>query len=91
MGIVPERGKEVSFVQGRQEKQSRGTGDDRERGDILGAGNLGEDGVGFLAIARDWEDGTRRTWLSRKGWTSDWAAPAARHASRSYEPTGSNE
>jgi hypothetical protein len=31
------------------------------------------------------------TWLSKNGCTSELAAPAARHASRSYEPTGSNE
>lgn len=31
------------------------------------------------------------TWLSKNGCTRDCAAPAARHASRSYEPTGSKE
>lgn len=30
-------------------------------------------------------------WLSRNGWTSDCAAPAALQASRSYDPTGSKE
>lgn len=30
-------------------------------------------------------------WLSKNGWTRLCAAPAARHASRSYEPTGSKE
>ena len=29
------------------------------------------------------------TWLSKNGCTNELAAPAARHASRSYEPTGS--
>jgi len=33
----------------------------------------------------------RLAWLSRKGWTRDWAAPAALQASRSYDPTGSKE
>lgn len=36
-------------------------------------------------------NGRELTWLSRKGCTKDWAAPAARQASRSYDPTGSKE
>lgn len=93
---VEERGRDCVRVQGRGQIKGR-TGEVMgDRDDDLGMGDFNMSAkrgwCGLLGnCGRIWKRGMARTWLSRNGCTRDWAAPAARHASRSYEPTGSNE